>query len=200
MFRISRDNPKDDTTRQAMIIFFTIVFTAFYSPGAGAIPFLYCAEIFPNEGRELGMSWSTFCNFLGAGILALAVPFGINWGQGRLLGLFSGFNAVAFILVWFFVPGTNHTATLEDMSYVFGRKMRDHASAQAKRLLPGTKVRGPNLQWPTVGREGGEDSQEQPPEDTHRESREDEENDHESRMEQLPMPVQVSGLEGYGLR
>ncbi|KAL8772478.1 MAG: hypothetical protein Q9209_002430 [Squamulea sp. 1 TL-2023] len=166
MFSISEEH---NNAREPMIILFTIVFAAFYSPGAGAIPFLYCAEIFPNEGRELGMSWSTFWNFLGAGILAMTVPFGIEH-QGRLLGAFSGFNAIAFILVWFLVPGTNHTATLEDMSYVFGRRMRDHVSTQAKRLLPGTKVRGPNLQWPTVRREGGEDGQVQPPGNTPHES------------------------------
>ena len=142
--------PPENEARKPMIIIFIMLFTAFYSPGAGAIPFLYCAEIFPNEGRELGMSWSTFWNFLGAGILAVAVPFGINnenWGQGRLLGVFSGLNAIAFFLVWFFVPGTNHTATLEDMSYVFGRRMRDHASIQARRLLRGKKSSSSDFQW-----------------------------------------------------
>ena len=90
------------------------------------------------------MSWSTFWNFSGAGLLTLFVPFGINWGHGKLLGIFSGFNALAFILVWFLVPSTNQTATLEDMSYVFGRKLRQHAKAQAKRLLPGSRVTGPS--------------------------------------------------------
>lgn len=127
----------DESRRTPLIIFFTIVFTVFYSPGAGAIPFLYCAEIFPNEGRELGMSWSTFCNFLGAGVLALAVPFGFAWGPEKLLGVFSACNAVAFVLVYFFVPGTNHTATLEDMNYVFAHKLRSHAREQ-KDILFGT--------------------------------------------------------------
>ena len=127
----------DESKRTPLIIFFTIVFTVFYSPGAGAIPFLYCAEIFPNEGRELGMSWSTFCNFLGAGLLALAVPFGFAWGPEKLLGVFSACNAIAFVLVYFFVPGTNHTATLEDMNYVFAHKLRSHAREQ-KDLLFGT--------------------------------------------------------------
>ena len=96
------------------------------------------------------MSWSTFWNFSGAGLLTLFVPFGINWGHGKLLGIFSGFNALAFILVWFLVPSTNQTATLEDMSYIFGRKLRQHAKAQAKRLLPGSQVRGPRTQWLTA--------------------------------------------------
>ncbi|KAL9594206.1 MAG: hypothetical protein Q9179_005499 [Wetmoreana sp. 5 TL-2023] len=106
MFNLKDGNP----ARLPMIIFFIIVFTAFYSPGAGAIPFLYSAEIWPNEGREHVLV--------------------------DILELLSGFNALAFILVWFFVPSTNHTATLEDMSYIFGRKLREHALAQAKRLWP----------------------------------------------------------------
>ena len=195
MFKLSREN----NARQPMIIIFTMIFTAFYSPGAGAIPFLYCAEIFPNEGRELGMSWSTFWNFLGAGTLAMSVPFLMTWGLDRLLGLFSGLNALAFVLVWLFVPGTNHTATLEDMSYVFGRKMREHASIQAKRLLPGSNFKGPDLQWPKEFWGGGEDDQAgasggMPDEPREREAVEPDQN-----MRQLPVPVQVSGLDSYVL-
>lgn len=48
MFHIPFGNP----ARLPMIIIFIMIFTAFYSPGAGAIPFLYSAEIWPNEGRE----------------------------------------------------------------------------------------------------------------------------------------------------
>lgn len=123
------------SVRNPLVYVFMIIFTAFYSPGAGAIPFLYCAEIFPNEGRELGMSWSTFCNFFGAGLLALAVPHGIHWSPGKLLAIFSATNVIAFVLVYFFVPGTNHTATLEDMNYVFSRKLRDHARENVRPVL-----------------------------------------------------------------
>ena len=85
---------EDSQARLPLIALFIIIFTLFYSLGAGrlqprllflsaallenleearliltyligAIPFLYCAEVFPNEGREVGMSWSTFWNFGG---------------------------------------------------------------------------------------------------------------------------------------
>ena len=46
-FNIHLDSP----ARLPLIALFIIVYTLFYSVGAGAIPFLYCAEIFPNEGR-----------------------------------------------------------------------------------------------------------------------------------------------------
>jgi hypothetical protein len=34
-----------------VVMLFIILWTLFYSPGAGCIPFLYSAEVWPNEGR-----------------------------------------------------------------------------------------------------------------------------------------------------
>jgi hypothetical protein len=35
-------------------VLFIMLYTLFYSPGAGCVPFLYSSEVWPNEGR--GMS------------------------------------------------------------------------------------------------------------------------------------------------
>ena len=43
--------PDGSPARLPLIALFIMIFTLFYSVGAGAIPFLYCAEVFPNEGR-----------------------------------------------------------------------------------------------------------------------------------------------------
>lgn len=32
-----------------------ILLALFYSPGAGAVPFLYSAEVWPNEARDVGV-------------------------------------------------------------------------------------------------------------------------------------------------
>ena len=171
MFYIDPSNP----ARSRLVIFFLLVWTAFYSPGAGAIPFLYCAEIFPNEGRELGMSWSTFWNFMGAGATAMIIPFGLFWTNKpdqtaehnrdqslrNLLGLFSGLNAVAFILVWFCVYSTNHTTTLEEYSYVFGKRMRDHMKAQFWRLWKWDEVYEPMFKWFTSENDDAESEENQ---------------------------------------
>ena len=45
--------PEGNGARLPMIAIFIMVFTVFYSIGAGAVAFLYCAEIFPNEGRGM---------------------------------------------------------------------------------------------------------------------------------------------------
>jgi hypothetical protein len=34
-----------------IVVVFIMLFTLFYSPGAGCVPFLYSAEVWPNEGR-----------------------------------------------------------------------------------------------------------------------------------------------------
>ena len=36
------------------------------------------------------------------------------------------------------------------MSYIFGRKLREHAQAQWKRLSPWSRVTGPRTQWMTA--------------------------------------------------
>jgi MFS family permease len=78
-FNISPDN----SARLGVITFWLILYTFFYSPGAGVschscsfrpnwalnlmqvVPFLYSSEVFPNENREVGMSWAVSWNFLG---------------------------------------------------------------------------------------------------------------------------------------
>ena len=41
------------------------------------------------------------------------------------------------------------------MSYIFGRKMRQHAQAQWKRLVPRSAVKGPRTQWLTAQSDRG---------------------------------------------
>jgi hypothetical protein len=83
---------------------------------------------------ELGAAWAVFVNFTGelmqpqrcilhyngptltksgAGFVALFTPLGIGWGAGKLLGLFSGFNAVGFILVSYFLAQIETSLTCQ---------------------------------------------------------------------------------------
>ncbi|KAL8869867.1 MAG: hypothetical protein Q9174_003946 [Haloplaca sp. 1 TL-2023] len=148
----------DSGVRERMITLFIFLFTAINAPGAGVIPFLYCAEIFPNEGRELGMSWAIFWNFFGAGSVALMVPFGIDYGHREILAIFAGLSAVAFIFVYFCVFTTNHTTSLEDYSYVFGKKMTDHIKLQARRLWFWKDKPAQSFVW-KIGTDGGCDGE-----------------------------------------
>ncbi|KAJ5886290.1 Major facilitator superfamily domain general substrate transporter [Penicillium subrubescens] len=65
----------DQKIRMGLVTFFSvIIFTFFYSIGAGPIPFTLSAEVFPLCVREVGMSFSVMINFLGLGLLVLFVP------------------------------------------------------------------------------------------------------------------------------
>lgn len=85
---------------------FTYLFTVFYSPGLGPVPFTYSAEVFPLELRMVGMSLAVSTNFLFAGILTLFVPriSRLSIGTSGLLGIFAALNFIAFVLLWRYVP------------------------------------------------------------------------------------------------
>lgn len=83
------------------------------------------------------MSWACFWNFLLAGILALTVsPLTGAVHHTGLLGIFAALDAVAFVLVWLFVPGTAEVTTLEEMNYVFGVPTERHVRYQIYTVLP----------------------------------------------------------------
>ncbi|KAL3472112.1 hypothetical protein BJX99DRAFT_266238 [Aspergillus californicus] len=130
---------RDDSVRRGLVTFFTIVvYLFFYGIGAGPVPFTFSAEVFPLAFREVGMSFSVMVNFLGLGLLVNFVPAithafnpdipgtstpdetgyeSYSKGKAILLFIFTGLDALAFILVFLVVPNTGGI-TLEDMSYV----------------------------------------------------------------------------------
>lgn len=135
-FSIPNDKPE---LRKPIIAVFTYLFTAVYSFGVGPVPFTYSAEIFPLEQRIVGMSLAVSVNLLGFGLLILFAPFAEN--QATLLAAFAGLNAVAFVLVWLFVPevagaairnsssGLTHL-NLDQLSQIFRLKTWTHVRYQ----------------------------------------------------------------------
>ncbi|KAJ5794877.1 hypothetical protein N7457_001476 [Penicillium paradoxum] len=155
----------DSGVRQVLVsVFSIVVFTFFYSLGAGPIPFTLSPEVFPLCVREVGMSFSVMVNFLGLGLLVLFVPrlteiFGRGKrcggniyggkpqddntscdGQANLLFFFSGLNVLAFILVFLLVPETNKVE-LERMNILFEKSTKRNIADNIRSLhtKPGTK-------------------------------------------------------------
>lgn len=127
---------------------FIYMFWAIYSVGLGPVPFTMSAEVFPLENRVVGMSFAVFVNLFGAGLLTLFVPVLTDKvGHPGVLGVFAGLNALAFVLVFFFVretagatlSGTSGSMTfmsLEELNYLFGVTTSAHAAYQYHKVMP----------------------------------------------------------------
>ena len=102
--------------QRTVVAVFAYLFTAVYSVGLGPVPFTYSSEVFTLEQRMVGMSFAVSMNFLFAGLLTLFVPrfTTTSLGYSGLLGVFSGFNIVALILIWRYVPELVGTAVQKD--------------------------------------------------------------------------------------
>jgi MFS family permease len=74
--------------RLGAVAFFVYLFTAFYSPGEGPVPFTYSAEVFPLSHREVWMAWAVATNNTYAFILTLTFF--------RILEVFTAVGAFGF--------------------------------------------------------------------------------------------------------
>ncbi len=52
---------------------FIYIYTGFYSPGEGPVPFTYSAEVFPLSHREVGMGWAVAVNLFFAAVLGITL-------------------------------------------------------------------------------------------------------------------------------
>ncbi|KAK4201686.1 hypothetical protein QBC40DRAFT_347615 [Triangularia verruculosa] len=124
------------TARTALVALFVYLFAAFYSPGEGPVPFTYSAEVFPLSHREVGMGFSVATCLFWAAVLGMTFPFLLeSTGTVGAFGCYAGFNAVAMIMIFFWVPETKQK-TLEELDYVFAVPTRKFASYQLKHALP----------------------------------------------------------------
>lgn len=132
--------PQFSSTELGLSTLFTYLFTIFYSPGLGPVPFTLSAEMFPLEHRMVGMSLAVSINFLGAGILTFFSAAATN-NQSYVLGAFAALNVVAFAFVWIFVREvaggpTRNTSnrmtylSLEELFYIFESPTMMHIKYQ----------------------------------------------------------------------
>jgi len=124
------------TTRTALVALFVYLFAAFYSPGEGPVPFTYSAEVFPLSHREVGMGFAVATCLFWAAVLSMTFPFLLeSLGSVGAFGLYAGFNFVALVMIFFWVPETKQR-TLEELDYVFAVPTRRFARYQVTEALP----------------------------------------------------------------
>ncbi|KAI1486003.1 sugar transporter-domain-containing protein [Biscogniauxia mediterranea] len=128
--------PDGSTEKTALIALFVFLFAAFYSPGEGPVPFTYSAEVYPLSHREVGMGFAVATCLGWAAVLSITFPFILHrLGTLGAFCLYAGFNAAAFVMIFFLVPETKQR-TLEELDYVFAVPSRKFAAYQVTKVLP----------------------------------------------------------------
>ncbi|KAI1403283.1 hypothetical protein F4819DRAFT_506422 [Hypoxylon fuscum] len=111
--------PKTSQLHVGLVALFVYVFAVFYSPGEGPVPFTYSAEVFPLSHREVGMSWAVATCLFWAAVLSITFPKILaTFGVLGAFCLYAGFNVMAFIMIFLWMPETKQR-TLEELDYVF---------------------------------------------------------------------------------
>lgn len=127
---------KDNQARLATVALFVYLFTAFYSPGEGPVPFTYSAEVFPVTHREIGMAWAVFINNFFACILSLTFfRLKAAFTVTGAFGFYAALNFLAFFWIFFWVPETKQLS-LEQLDEVFSIPTTKFMKFQIDHSLP----------------------------------------------------------------
>ncbi|KAM3511860.1 hypothetical protein MY11210_004478 [Beauveria gryllotalpidicola] len=122
--------------RTGLVCLFVFLFAAFYSPGEGPVPFTYSAEVYPLSHRETGMGFAVATCLFWAAVLGTSFPFLLHEAKPvGAFGVYAGFNVVAFVLIFLFVPETMQRS-LEELDWVFAVPVRKFAHYQVTVALP----------------------------------------------------------------
>ncbi|MEI6285399.1 MAG: sugar porter family MFS transporter [Bacillota bacterium] len=112
---------------KAVLLASVIVYIFGFAVSWGPVAWLVCSEIFPLEGREVGMTITTMVNWTFAGILmAFSLTFMENFGNSSIFFLFAFFCILSIVFVAMFVPETKGI-TLEEFeeNLKSGKRLRD---------------------------------------------------------------------------
>jgi len=94
-----------------------LIYIVGFAVSLGPIVWILCAEIFPLQGRDFGVTFSTVVHWsanalLGLTFLILVRELGID----QVFGLFAFISLLSIIFVYFFVPETKHVS-LEQIEF-----------------------------------------------------------------------------------
>jgi len=114
-------------THTGLVLTGMYMFSVFYSPGEGPVPFVYSAESMPLYVRDLGMSMATatlwFFNFL----LAVTFPrFQVAFTNAGAFGYYAAWCVVGWFMILFLVYETKDL-TLEQLDARFSIPTNMHA-------------------------------------------------------------------------
>jgi SP family galactose:H+ symporter-like MFS transporter len=92
-----------------------LIYIFAFAISLGPIVWILCAEIFPLEGREIGLTVTTIANWVFAAMVVQGSEIVLNsYGGADLFTFFSGCCLLGIVLVYLFVPETKRVP-LEEM-------------------------------------------------------------------------------------
>ncbi len=104
-------------TPKAVLLISAILYIFGFAVSWGPVVWLVCSEIFPLEGREIGMTITTMVNWTFAGlVMANALSFMQAHGNASIFYVFAVFCLLSIVFVAMFVPETKGI-TLEEMEF-----------------------------------------------------------------------------------
>jgi SP family galactose:H+ symporter-like MFS transporter len=109
---------------KTLLLISVIVYIFGFAVSWGPVVWLVCSEIFPLEGREVGMTITTMVNWTFAGlVMANALTFMKTYGNASIFYVFAGLCALAIVFVALFVPETKGI-TLEELEFNLKKGVR----------------------------------------------------------------------------
>ena len=92
---------------KAVLLISSVVYIFGFACSWGPVTWVLCAELFPQKGREIGMTVTTMVNWTFAGlVMANSLTFMKVNGNASIFFVFGGFCVLAIIFLKFFVPET----------------------------------------------------------------------------------------------
>jgi len=131
---------------KAVLLISAIVYIFGFAVSWGPVVWLVCSEVFPLEGREVGMTITTMVNWTFARlVMGNALSFMGTYGNASIFYVFAGFCVLAIGFVYMFVPETKGI-TLEEMEFNLkgGVRLRElgNRAALAGKASAGGAARG----------------------------------------------------------
>jgi MFS transporter, SP family, galactose:H+ symporter len=114
-------------TPKMLLLISVIIYIFGFAVSWGPVVWLVCSEIFPLEGREVGMTITTMVNWTFAGlVMNYALSFMNRFGNASIFYVFAVFCVLAILFVSIFVPETKGI-TLEELEFNLkkGVRLRD---------------------------------------------------------------------------
>ena len=115
------------TFGQIVMVVAVLVFIVGFAYSWGPIAWVLCAELFPLEGRDFGMTITTAANWI---VNWIVVRFSLSimhdWSPTALFYIFAIFCIVGFIITKYFIPETKGVSLEElEMNLKNGKKLKD---------------------------------------------------------------------------